>query len=49
VYDLRTGKYLGLTDRFTFQLDPWQPSLFVALPEQVPTSRLLDRLNSNSP
>jgi protein-S-isoprenylcysteine O-methyltransferase Ste14 len=28
VYDLRTGKFLGHTDRFSFTLDPWQPSLF---------------------
>ncbi len=28
VYDLRTGKYLGLVDQFNFTVDPWMPSLF---------------------
>jgi hypothetical protein len=28
VYELRTEKYLGLTDRIQFELNPWQPALF---------------------
>ena len=35
VYDLRSGKYLGRTNRITFTLDPWQPSLFALLPNQI--------------
>ena len=35
VYDLRTGKYLGQTDRIAVALDPWQPSLFALLPEKL--------------
>ncbi len=35
VYELRTEKYLGRTDRVRFTLDPWQPSLFALLPEKV--------------
>lgn len=44
VYDLRTQKYLGRTDRITFHLDPWQPSLFALLREEVPPGSLLQRL-----
>jgi Beta-galactosidase len=35
VYDLRTQKYLGHTDRIKFTLDPWQPSLFAATEEKL--------------
>ena len=35
IYDLRSGKYLGRTDKITFTLDPWQPSLFALLPNQI--------------
>jgi hypothetical protein len=34
-YDLRTGRYLGHTERLRFTLDPWQPSLFVLLDEKA--------------
>lgn len=34
VYDLRTRQYFGLTDRFSFTLDPTRPSLFAALTEK---------------
>lgn len=34
-YDLRTGRYLGRTDRLRFTLDPWQPSLFALLDENA--------------
>ena len=35
IYDLRSGKYLGRTDKITFTLDPWQPSLFALLPNKL--------------
>ena len=35
VYELRTGKYVGHTDRLIFTLDPWRPSLFAVLPEKA--------------
>lgn len=41
LYDLRTGAYSGRTDRLRFTLDPWQPSLFAALPQQVQTPDLI--------
>ena len=41
VYDLRTGKYLGHTDRFTFVLDTWQPALFVTAPDKLALESLL--------
>jgi Beta-galactosidase len=36
IYDLRSGKYLGQSDRITVHLDPWQPSLFALLPQRIP-------------
>lgn len=44
VYDLRTLKYLGRTDRVRFTLDPWQPSLFALLPEQIPGGDIVSAL-----
>ncbi len=44
VYDLREAKYLGLTDRIPFRLDPWRPSLFALLDEEVPASQVIERL-----
>lgn len=44
VYDLRTGKYLGKTDRIAFRLDPWQPSLFALLKKEVEPGKLQDYL-----
>jgi hypothetical protein len=44
VYDLRQGKYLGLTDAITFTLDPWRPSLYALLPQQVPAETVTDFL-----
>jgi hypothetical protein len=38
LYELRTEKYLGYTDRIQFELNPWQPSLF-ALTESKLESR----------
>lgn len=35
VYELRTKKYLGETDRIAVELDPWRPSLFALLPEKL--------------
>ncbi|MEY2410268.1 MAG: hypothetical protein QOF48_2938 [Verrucomicrobiota bacterium] len=48
VYDLRSNKYLGLTDHIHFTLDPWQPSLFALLEKRVPEGGipLIDRLVS---
>ncbi len=48
VYDLRTKKYLGETDRFTFMLEPWQPSLFAVLPERVPAGNVVESLLKSS-
>ena len=36
IYDLRSGKYLGQSDRIAVHLDPWQPSLFALLPQRIP-------------
>lgn len=44
VYDLRERKYLGLTDRIKFTLDPWQPSLFALLRRPVPEDTVLTEL-----
>jgi hypothetical protein len=50
VYDLRTGKYLGLTDSVHVALDPWQPALLAltaqALPEGDPVSQLSAQADS---
>ena len=46
VYDLRTQKYLGLTDKITFTLDPWRPSLYALLPDQIPAEKLMDFLSA---
>jgi hypothetical protein len=48
VYDLRTGNYLGQTDRISFRLDPWQPSLFALLPEKAAPTDLMDWLLSQT-
>lgn len=44
VYDLRTGKYLGHTDKITCTLDPWEPSLFALLEQQVAPEHVIDEL-----
>jgi hypothetical protein len=44
VYDLRTQRYLGRTDRISFTLDPWQPSLFALLPQRASTSDVVAEL-----
>ena len=41
VLDLRTGQYLGQTERLRFTLDPWQPSLFALSPEKLSVRTLL--------
>lgn len=38
VYDLRSGTYFGLVDRFGFRLDPWRPSLFAFTPKKLEAS-----------
>jgi hypothetical protein len=49
LYDLRNGRYLGLTDHFQFTLDPWEPTLIAAtdtrLPEGDPVTALLNLKN----
>ena len=45
VYDLRAQKYLGLSDRITFTLDPWEPSLFALLPAEIPAAKLMESLS----
>jgi hypothetical protein len=35
IYDLRSGKYLGHTNRFSFTLLPWHPSLFGMTKQKV--------------
>lgn len=44
VYDLRTQKYLGQTDRIRFTIDPWQPSLFALTDEKLPEGSILAAL-----
>ena len=46
VYDLRAQKYLGLTDKISFTLDPWRPSLYALLPEQIPVEKLNNFLSA---
>ncbi len=41
VYDLRSGKYLGLIDTIPLQIDPWQPSLFALLSKKMPAADVL--------
>ncbi len=44
VYDLRSQKYLGKTDRIRFLLNPWSPALFALLPEAEPADGLVAAL-----
>ncbi len=44
VYDLRSQKYLGKTERIRFLLNPWSPALFALLPEAEPADGLVDSL-----
>lgn len=48
VYDLRTQTYLGRTDKISFHLDPWQPSLFALLPEKIPGDQVISVLEKNA-
>jgi len=48
LYDLRTQKYVGRTDRIRFTLDPWQPSLFALLTEPVSGKDLVAFLASRA-
>jgi hypothetical protein len=45
IYDLRTQKYLGHSDRIRFTLDPWQPSLFALTEEKVPAESIVATLS----
>jgi hypothetical protein len=49
LYDLRARKYLGQTDRLTFRLDPWQPSLFALLPEKTDPAGIVEWLLARTP
>ena len=44
IYDLRSGKYLGETAKFTVQLDPWQPSLFAVTKTKLPEGDVVKAL-----
>jgi hypothetical protein len=44
IYDLRTQKHLGRTDEIRFTLNPWQPSLFALLEEEVAEKDLFSSL-----
>ncbi len=44
VFDLRTQKYLGLTNHLRFTLDPWQPSLFAITKEKLPAESIVGML-----
>ena len=44
IYELRSGKYLGQSDRIAVHLDPWQPSLFALLPLRIPGDDVLAAL-----
>jgi hypothetical protein len=48
IYDLRSGKYLGQSDRFAVHLDPWQPSLFALLPQKIPGDDVITALTKLS-
>jgi hypothetical protein len=48
VYDLRTKKYLGKADHFSFTLDPWQPALFAVTSDEVAADSLVDKLIADS-
>lgn len=44
VYDLRSQQYLGHTDRLSFTLDPWRPSLFALFAEKAESSDVVQAL-----
>lgn len=35
IYNLRTEKYLGFSDKLEFTLDPWKPALFAVLKNKI--------------
>jgi hypothetical protein len=45
VYDLRSGKYLGLTDSVHVVLDAWQPTLLALTTEALPEGDVIARLH----
>jgi hypothetical protein len=44
-YDLRTQRYLGLTGRLRFSLDPWQPSVFALTQDRLPAESIVAALS----
>jgi hypothetical protein len=49
VYELRTQRYLGQTNRLRFTLDPWQPSLFAILPDKRAAAAIVEVLLQEQP
>ena len=49
VYDLRTQKYLGHTDRIQFTLDPWQPALFALTRQRLDPETIVSILSQGEP
>jgi hypothetical protein len=45
IYELRSQKYMGRSDRIQFILDPWQPSLFALTEEKLPAESILTALS----
>jgi hypothetical protein len=48
VYDLGSGKYLGLTESVHVTLDPWQPTLLALTPEALPDGDVIARLHQQA-
>ncbi|MEO7319374.1 MAG: beta-galactosidase [Chthoniobacteraceae bacterium] len=49
VYDLRSGKYLGLLKSIPVDLDPWQPSLYALTKTKLPDGDVLAELDKLAP
>jgi hypothetical protein len=45
-YDLRTGKYLGETEKLKFTLDPWQPTLIALTAAKLPEGDVVAQLQA---
>ena len=46
IYELWSGKYLGLASRIRCELDPWRPLLYALLPAPAPAGDLVQNLSS---
>ncbi len=49
VYDLRSGKYLGLLESIPVNLDPWQPSLYALSKVKLPDGDVVAELGKLAP